>query len=207
MEGLRSRKDPLKSSSENDDDQTGSGFANAKHRFPRGGGSSAHRTLNPVLVGVVGFVVFVLVVALTAPPKHERYAGMEMLRSEHRKSMFRDGPAKQVEKVGKTGKVLHKTITSVKKEDLKGLVDNLPENMDTITYEEAIDGRERLVEILTDAGVEELDVPTVLSLPKWSQVTKLYGDGPVVIGLETCQRFRETIPPDDASIGTAGMSK
>ena len=77
---------------------------------------------------------------------------------------------------------------------------------DEVTYEEALEGRERLVHILTDAGVEELDIPTLLSLPKWSSVTKLYGEeGPVVIGLETCQRFRDTIPLDDASIGTAGM--
>lgn len=128
---------------------------------------------------------------------------MEMLRGEHA-SMFKGGHGKQVQKVGRTGKVHHKQITAVKKEDLKGLVENLPEDMDSVTYEDAIKGRERLVEILNDAGVEELDVPTILSLPKWSQVTKLYGDGPVVIGLETCERFRETIPLDDASIGTAG---
>lgn len=89
-------------------------------------------------------------------------------------------------------------------DDLKGLGGELPENIEAITYEEAIHGRERLVEILNDAGVEELDVPTILSLPTWESVTKLYGDGPVVIGLETCQQFRDTIPLDDASIGTAG---
>lgn len=202
MMGLRSRKD---ASPKVGGDDNGTGFANGKLRFKGSSLSSSHRSGNPIALGVLAFLAFVLVLVLTAPPKHERYAGMEMLRSEHR-SMFKEGHAKQVEKVGKTGKVLHKPITSVKREDLKGLVDNLPENLDSITYEEAIQGRERLVEILTDAGVEELDVPTVLSLPKWSQVTKLYGDGPVVIGLETCQRFRETIPLDDASIGTAGTT-
>ena len=123
--------------------------------------------------------------------------------------MFSDGHGKQVQKVGRTGKVNHKAITTVKKEDLKGLVPeaDLPENMESITYEEAIHGREHLLDILTDAGVEELDVPTILSLPKWNQVTKLYGDGPVVIGLETCQTFRDTIPVDDASIGTAGVER
>lgn len=119
--------------------------------------------------------------------------------------MFKDGAAKQVEKISRKGQLVHHAITSVKKEDLKGLVDELPDNMEGITYEQAVLGREHLVEILTEAGVEELDVPTILSLPKWSSVTKLYGDGPVVIGLETCAKFRETIPVDDASIGTAGM--
>lgn len=121
-------------------------------------------------------------------------------------SMFKDGANKQQEKISKKGDLVHKAITSVKKEDLKGIVDKklLQDHDGDITYDEALEGRERLVEILTDAGVEELDIPTLLSLPKWSSVTKLYGDGPVVVGLETCERFRETIPLDDASIGTAG---
>jgi len=207
MSELRSRKDVSKTEA---DDGTGTAAAaaaaaaNGKHRFPRRG-SSSPTAFNPVLLGIFGVFGFVILIVLTAPSKHQRHAGMgERLSNEHHKSMFKDGPAKQVQKVGKTGKVLHKPITSIKKEDLKGLVDNLPDNIDTITYEQAIEGRERLVDILTDAGVEELDVPTILSLPKWSQVTKLYGDGPVVVGLDTCKRFRETIPLDDASIGTAG---
>jgi len=121
-----------------------------------------------------------------------------------RKSLFKS-TSKQIEKKDKKGNVVHKQITSVKKEDLAELVGDLPENLDSITYEQAIEGREKLVEILHDAGVEDMDVATVLSLPKWSAVTKLYGEGPVIVGLETCETFRKTIPLDDASIGTAGM--
>lgn len=129
------------------------------------------------------------------------------VRGSKGSTMFKEGPAKQVAKVArKTGKVVHQAITSFKKEDLEGLVDELPSvDAGSITYEEAIVGRERLVEILHEAGVEELDVATILSLPTWDSVTKLYGEGPVVVGLETCERFRNTIPLDDASIGTAGM--
>jgi hypothetical protein len=60
------------------------------------------------------------------------------------------------------------------------------------TNEDAIKRREKIVDLLQDAGVEELDIETVLRLPKWSSVTKLYGEGSVVIGLETCERFRNT---------------
>jgi hypothetical protein len=210
MAGLRSRKDAAISKSPSGDEEAGSGFSNDRRgRSSKGSSSSASSpgTMVAGLLGVLGFVLFVVFLKVTAPPAQERYAGMEMLKSkQHSKSMFKDGAGRQVQKVGKKGGVLHKPITSVKKEDLKGLLDEMPDNIDTITYEEAIEGRERLVEILTDAGVEELDVPTILNLPKWSSVTKLYGDGPVVIGLETCERFRETIPLDDASIGTAGMN-
>jgi hypothetical protein len=122
---------------------------------------------------------------------------------EPRKSLFTS--TKQEVRRDKNGNVVHKSITAVKKGDLAGLVDDaIPDNSD-ITYEDAIKGREKLVDLLQDAGVEELDIETVLMLPKWSSVTKLYGEGPVVIGLDTCERFRNTAPLDDASIGTAGL--
>jgi hypothetical protein len=122
------------------------------------------------------------------------------------KSLFSSG-SKQTLKKDKKGHVVHKAITSVKKEDLKGLVDigDLPDNVDSITREDAIKGREQLVAILEDAGVEDIDIPTILSLPKWSDVTKLYGDGPVIVGLDRCEDFRNNFPLDDASIGTAGL--
>jgi Na+-transporting methylmalonyl-CoA/oxaloacetate decarboxylase gamma subunit len=121
-----------------------------------------------------------------------------------RESLFKD-TTRQIEKLDKNGNVVHRAITSVRKEDLKALGVDSPENVDMISYDEAIKGREEIIEILHDAGVEEIDVATALSLPKWSTVTRLYGDGPVVIGLDTCKRFRETIPLDDASMGVAGM--
>jgi len=161
--------------------------------------------IHPGWIGVLAFIMFVVFLKVTAPPSHY-YIRMEDVKMPlDNKSMFKDGRGKQVQKVGRKGKIDHKAITAVRKEDLKGLAVDLPEDIDSITYEQAIEGREHLVDILTDAGVEELDVPSILSLPKWSQVTKLYGDGPVVIGLETCAKFRETTPLDDASIGTAGV--
>ncbi len=202
MFGLRSRKDGPKSPVADGADPS---IRNGRRRTSKGLMTSV-ASISPMYIGVFGFVLFVVLLKATAPSTRKRFAGIDMLRNQH-KNMFKEGPARQVQKVGRTGKVLHKAITSVKKEDLAGLVDELPDNIDSITYEEAIKGRERLLEILADAGVEELDVATILSLPKWTSVTKLYGDGPVVVGLETCQRFRETIPLDDASIGTAGTNE
>jgi hypothetical protein len=117
--------------------------------------------------------------------------------------------ANQMERRDKKGNVVYKPITSVTKDDLKKVLreNGMKQLADTssITHEEAILGRERLVDILYDAGVEEIDVDSILSLPLWSSVTKLYGEEPVILGLERCEEFRTTIPLDDASIGTAGM--
>jgi hypothetical protein len=126
-----------------------------------------------------------------------------------RKSLFSDttNQAKLVK--DKKGKVLHHAITSVKQNDLAGLVDDEhpsdASDGSPITYEQAIKGREKIVAILNDAGVSEMDPQTILKLPKWSSVTKLYGEGPVVHGLERCAKFQETAALDDASIGTAGI--
>lgn len=123
-----------------------------------------------------------------------------------RKSLFSDTTNQAKSVKDKKGKVMHHAITSVKQNDLAGLVDDeLPSDGSPITFEQAIKGRERIVAILNDAGVSDMDPETILKLPKWSSVTKLYGEGPVVYGMETCAKFRETAALDDASIGTAGI--
>mmetsp|Transcript_14545 Transcript_14545/g.35168 ORF Transcript_14545/g.35168 Transcript_14545/m.35168 type:complete len:365 (+) Transcript_14545:762-1856(+) len=109
-------------------------------------------------------------------------------------------------KKDKKGNILHNAIHAVRKEDLEELNIPIPDGWNTTTMEDALKGREPLVDILHDAGVQELDVAAILSLPKWDIVTKLYGDnGPVIVGLDTCQQFQETIPQDQASIGIAGL--
>ena len=74
-----------------------------------------------------------------------------------------------------------------------------------MTYDEAIQGRERLVDILNEAGIVDIDPIAISILPKWTSVTKLYGNKPVILGLERCEEFRTKFPLDDASIGTSGM--
>ncbi len=111
----------------------------------------------------------------------------------------------------KKGNIVYKPITSIKKEDLDkmGITgDNNQANTVDVTYEEAIKGRERLVDIIHEAGIEDIDVASILSLPLDSAVNKLYGDTPVVLGLERCHEFRTNhfkFPQWDASLGTAGL--
>jgi hypothetical protein len=70
------------------------------------------------------------------------------------------------------------------------------------------EGKERLLEIVMEASItlprgdEGCD-----RVPSWSDVVALYGDEPVVYGLETCQQYRETIrelglDPDPRIAGT-----
>jgi hypothetical protein len=169
---------------------------------------STVNNLHSVLFGAMLLVAFLLFLMGHGANIHTDKSVDSGLRSSSssRKSLFSDttNQAKLVK--DKKGKVMHHAITSVKQNDLAGLVDDvLPSDGSPITYEQAIKGREKIVEILNDAGVSEMDPQTILKLPKWSSVTKLYGEGPVVYGLETCDKFRETAALDDASIGTAGI--
>ena len=107
----------------------------------------------------------------------------------------------------KKGNVVYNPITSVKKEDLEpmGYSKKNIAALGNITHDEAIKGRERLVEIMNEAGIVDIDPEAIAMLPKWSSVQKLYGDKPVVLGLERCEEFRTQFDSDDASIGPAGM--
>ena len=54
------------------------------------------------------------------------------------------------------------------------------------------------------AGVE-LDKESIQRLPKWSQIESIIGDKPMFLGLDTCETFRQNVPPLSRMLGSAGM--
>ena len=104
----------------------------------------------------------------------------------------------------KKGRTVVQAITSLKKEELGDAAGD-DDSVGSLTLEEASKGREPILEILREAGIQDFDAATVARLPTWDQVEKLYGKGPVVYGLETCETFRKSVPPAEASIGSAGI--
>jgi hypothetical protein len=111
----------------------------------------------------------------------------------------------QLVKKDKRGRTIVKQITALSKKDLGdfGGDDNVGEG--ALTLEEAMKGREPIIQSLREAGIQDFDAATVSKLPLWSQVEKLYGKGPVVHGLETCDIFKKSIPPQDWSLASAGI--
>jgi len=66
-------------------------------------------------------------------------------------------------------------------------------------------GQERLLKILEQANVEELNINSKAKLPTWDQVEELYGTGgPKIVGLERCQEFRDTVPAANRIAAPAG---
>eukprot|EP00980_Cylindrotheca_fusiformis_P009702 scaffold2143_cov125-Cylindrotheca_fusiformis.AAC.4 len=64
-----------------------------------------------------------------------------------------------------------------------------------------------ILNLLQEAGVPldpANDQELIDKLPTWSEVTELYGDKPVIYGLDTCERFRTHSDPADHFVGTAG---
>lgn len=119
----------------------------------------------------------------------------------------KDNRVQLEKKRDKKGNIVYSPITQVKTENLEsmGFEKKQIDAVRNISHDEAIKGRERLVEILNEAGVLDVDPEAIALLPKWSVVEELYGDRPVVLGLEHCEAFRTQFDPDDASIGPAGM--
>lgn len=62
-----------------------------------------------------------------------------------------------------------------------------------MTWDEASKGREPILALLRDAGIQDIDIRVVQLLPTWDQVEALYGkNGPILEGLAQCEVFRST---------------
>jgi hypothetical protein len=65
--------------------------------------------------------------------------------------------------------------------------------------------KERVVAVLKEAGITVKDAKAIEQLPTWTQVTDLYGDRPIIAGLERCADFRAKVPAERRMLGAAGM--
>lgn len=53
-------------------------------------------------------------------------------------------------------------------------------------------GKERVIEVLLKVGVDIVNI-TCSELPRWEEIVALYGEEPVIYGLETCQVYRDSV--------------
>lgn len=82
-------------------------------------------------------------------------------------------------------------------------------NNNHITYGKGDPEREPILKILKQAGYDLEDKKLfteqiMASLPKWSEITSFYGP-PRILGLETCQAFREQVDAVDRVAAIAGF--
>jgi hypothetical protein len=67
-------------------------------------------------------------------------------------------------------------------------------------------GKERVLELLREAGITNLDNSTVAALPTWNEISQLYGSqSPIVYGLDTCASYRENVLEHERHAAVAGM--
>lgn len=66
------------------------------------------------------------------------------------------------------------------------------------------DDQEEILRVLQQAGVT-VDDATLATLPKWSDITSMYGPRPIIYGLDTCAKFQSTFKPEERFIGPAGI--
>ena len=66
------------------------------------------------------------------------------------------------------------------------------------------DNNNKIIDIFREAGVE-LDESELHDLPTWDEIVSLVGEAPIVHGLDTCAKFRQTVPPLERNLGAAGM--
>jgi hypothetical protein len=78
-------------------------------------------------------------------------------------------------------------------------------DFDATQVERAALGREHVLQLLEEAGVNNLSPEQIESLPRWQHVVDLYGPDVVIVGKERCQLFRDSVPLADRIVGPAGM--
>ena len=61
-----------------------------------------------------------------------------------------------------------------------------------------------ILQILREAGIDDIDNETLAILPTWKEVTRLYGLKPRIYGLETCKAFQQHSDPAEHFLGVAG---
>jgi hypothetical protein len=83
--------------------------------------------------------------------------------------------------------------------------DDLPMDRLSESWEQAAAQRVPLLQLLARANLTIHDLNVLRQLPYWSDVTDLYGSEPVVLGMETCQRFRDAVPAEHRYVGVAGQ--
>jgi len=143
---------------------------------------------------------FIEMTALTSYNHHylEGDASLKTLQSEHHHNhvILRDA----------SGAVVSRNSTRFSKFLSSADARLLPLGTE-ISLENATNDREPLLAILKDAGVVDLEPAEIVTLPMWSQVTALYGNEPVIVGLkESCHVFRAKVPlPADRFLGVSGM--
>ena len=64
--------------------------------------------------------------------------------------------------------------------------------------------QKEILRVLQQAGVT-VDDATLATLPKWSDITSMYGPKPIIYGLDTCEKFQSTFKPEERFIGPAGI--
>ncbi|EED89341.1 predicted protein [Thalassiosira pseudonana CCMP1335] len=63
---------------------------------------------------------------------------------------------------------------------------------------------DRIAKIL-ESAMTQIDEETAAKLPKWQDIVSMYGEKPIIHGLETCEPYRETVPPENRMTGPAGL--
>uniref|UniRef100_A0A7S2UIB2 Uncharacterized protein n=1 Tax=Attheya septentrionalis TaxID=420275 RepID=A0A7S2UIB2_9STRA len=78
------------------------------------------------------------------------------------------------------------------------------EELPLVIKEAARTNKTHLLDILLEANVT-VTLASLKKLPTWEDVTDLYGDTPLISGLDSCKAFRQSIPLAQRIVAPAGL--
>lgn len=79
------------------------------------------------------------------------------------------------------------------------------EQDDENEHSDPLHDKERILQILAEAGFNDhVDEKTLRELPTWSEVTSLYGEHPLIYGMDQCEVFQKRFDQAEHYLGAAG---
>jgi hypothetical protein len=92
-------------------------------------------------------------------------------------------------------------------EQIKEELKEMHLNADAFPKADIANDEHPIIQLLRNAGIDDLTEEDKKHLPDWKALQRLYGDleEPIIIGLETCAMYRNTVPPPKRYAAVAGL--
>ena len=92
-------------------------------------------------------------------------------------------------------------------EQIKEEIREMHLNADAFPKADIANDEHPIIQLLRNAGINDLTDEDKKHLPDWKSLQSVYGDleEPIIIGLESCAAYRNTVPPPKRYAAVAGL--
>jgi hypothetical protein len=171
---------------------------------------SSHNRLGTLLI-LLAFAACLLQFIMFQPDRLMQHSHWQQLDSSGKLARFNDNATTMNRNI--MGVLLQEDSSSGKNnrnEEEKVILQELKDiNLTKDAYPKAdiANDEHPIIQLLKNAGITDLTLEDKKHLPDWKALQRLYGnlEEPIIVGLETCATYRNTVPPPKRYAAVAGL--